>query len=83
MGDPHEGTMKGPIWNLPRAALEVSQLEMASDGRRGCEGIALWAGTQRSTEEEATSALIVDVTHVVLLRGNCIRRGRAQITIGA
>jgi hypothetical protein len=69
-----------PTWQLPRAALQVSYLEMGADGGRDREGIALWAGRGISA---AGDDPVVAVTHVVLLRGPGVRRSRAQIRISA
>ena len=49
--------------------------EMASDGRRGNEGVALWLGSR--AKGEAT------VTHVVRLVGPGVRKGPALIEIDA
>ena len=48
-------------WLLPAVALRTSLAEMAPDGARGCEGVALWLGRR--------FAEVVVVTHVVGLRG--------------
>jgi hypothetical protein len=48
-------------WCLPQEALDLSQAEMALDGREGNEGIALWLG-RRGTG-------LALVTHVIALRG--------------
>lgn len=48
-------------WRIPRSAIELSMTEMARDGRAGCEGVALWLGSQTGTS--------VTVARVVVLRG--------------
>lgn len=48
-------------WRIPSEALRLALVEMAADGRRGTEGIALWLGRREQG--------VADITHVVLLRG--------------
>jgi len=48
-------------WSVPESLLGASIEEMAPDGRRGCEGIALWLG--RVSEGHAT------VEHLIGLAG--------------
>ncbi|TPN82548.1 hypothetical protein FJ987_15710 [Mesorhizobium sp. CU2] len=61
------------IWRLPKAAMTASISEMARDGARGCEGVALWLGRR--------FAGIVTVTHVVALRGAGITRCPDRLSI--
>ena len=63
-------------WILPFDALRVAYEEMATDGRRGCEGIALWSGTRTDSRPSE-----VTVSRVILLRGPGIRRARGFIQI--
>lgn len=63
-------------WLLPQAALDRSFEELAADGGRGREGIVLWAGTSNNASPPAVS-----VTHVILLRGEGVRRGCGYISI--
>ena len=49
------------LWKLPAAAMQASLAEMAPDGVRGCEGVALWLGRR--------SGATAEITHVVALRG--------------
>jgi proteasome lid subunit RPN8/RPN11 len=63
------------LWRLPTAALEASIAEMAPDGARGCEGVALWLGHR--------VAGIVTITHVVGLRGRGIVRRPDHLAISA
>src|SRR3546814_14287864 len=55
-----------PVWTLPASAFELSLSEMARDGMRGNEGIALWLGRRRGQVNE--------VSHVIALRGKGIAR---------
>lgn len=61
------------IWILPKAAVTASISEMAPDGRRGCEGVALWLGRR--------FAGIVSVTHVVALRGPGVTKRPDHLSI--
>lgn len=61
------------IWRLPKAAMTASISEMAPDGARGCEGVALWLGRR--------FAGIVTVTHVVALRGPGITKRPDHLSI--
>ena len=61
------------LWNLPAAALQASLAEMAPDGVRGCEGIALWLGRR--------SGATAEITHVVALRGLGIEKLPDRLSI--
>jgi len=71
-------TSNSTRWTLPTSALQASYQEMATDGRRGHEGIALWAGT----ETPGLPGHVV-VSHVLLLRGPGISKSRFQIRVSA
>jgi hypothetical protein len=60
-------------WTIPRRALELSREEMASDGRHGDEGIALWLGTKKEGEAR--------ITHVTFLRGPAVLKSPANIQV--
>jgi hypothetical protein len=62
-------------WHIPRSAIQHSIGEMAIDGRRGCEGIAMWLG-----HFQDDTAI---VTHIALLRGPGIQKMPYQIVISA
>jgi proteasome lid subunit RPN8/RPN11 len=53
--------------------MTLSISEMASDGARGCEGVALWLGRR--------FAGIVTVTHVVALRGPGVTKRPDHLSI--
>ncbi len=74
-------SVRAPIsrWFVPRQALLASFAEMAADGAKDREGIALWAGTRETTSGSSTAT----VSHVVRLRGPGIRRARGFISIEA
>lgn len=63
------------LWRLPAEALRMSIAEMAPDGSRGCEGVALWLGRR--------VAGIVTITHVVGLRGSGIVKRPDYLSISA
>lgn len=68
--------LKTPLlWRLPAAALQASIAEMARDGARGCEGVALWLGRR--------IAGVVTVTHVIGLRGGGVVRHPDHLSISA
>ncbi len=60
-------------WLLPTSAFSASLAEMAIDGARGCEGVALWLG--------ARDGDLVLVSHVVLLRGDGVVKRPALLGI--
>ena len=60
-------------WSIPEPALAASLQEMARDGVRGDEGVALWLG--RRSEGWA------EVTHVVALRGPGVIKRPDQLVI--
>ena len=62
-------------WRIPEAALAASLLEMARDGVRGNEGVALWLGRRGGGQAE--------VTHVVALRGPGVVKRPDQLVIQA
>ncbi len=62
-------------WELPAAALHASLAEMAPDGARGCEGVALWLGRRAGT--------VAQVSHVVTLRGVGIVKWPDRLSIAA
>lgn len=62
-------------WHIPRLAWTEAFKEMARDGVRGNEGVALWLG--RHADGIAT------ISHVVLLRGRDVLRHPALLEIGA
>ncbi|MES2522551.1 MAG: hypothetical protein V4617_07640 [Gemmatimonadota bacterium] len=64
-------------WVVPQTALDRSYDELAADGARGREGIALWAGTAAHDAHGQT----VCVTHVLLLRGAGVERGPGYIGV--
>jgi hypothetical protein len=66
-------------WIVPQAVLNASYKELASNGARGREGIALWAGVRASDGSEPEP--YARITHVVLLRGPGVIRGRGYISI--
>lgn len=61
------------IWRIPESALAASLEEMARDGVRGDEGVALWLGRRGSGQAE--------VTHVVVLRGAGVIKRPDQLVI--
>lgn len=61
-------------WLIPEGAFTLSLQEMALDGHRGNEGIALWLG--RRTADEAA------VSHVAVLRGKGVQRYPALLNVG-
>jgi hypothetical protein len=69
--------MNGPVsparWRLPKAALQSAMAEMALDGARRCEGIALWLGHRYGD--------VAEITHVVGLRGPGISRRPDYLSI--
>ena len=62
-------------WVIPEAALRRSLQEMAIDGARGCEGVAMWLG-----HYDRDTAV---VTHIAVLRGPGVRKAPDQLLIGA
>jgi len=62
-------------WRIPEAALRHSFAEMAEDGQRGCEGIAMWLG-----HYDGNTAI---VTHVARLRGPGILKEPDRLLISA
>ena len=66
-------------WTLPRAAIAASFDEMAADGELEREGICLWGGRRRLPD--STGNVGVDVTHVILLRGDGVVRHQGFIGI--
>jgi len=62
-------------WQIPTDAVRHSFTEMARDGIRGCEGIAMWLG-----RHEGDAAII---THVVRLRGPGIQKAPDRLLISA
>lgn len=67
---------EGPTrWHVPCSAIDRSMTEMAIDGSRGCEGIAMWLG--RVDDHTAL------VTHVAVLRGKGIEKAANYIVIDA
>jgi len=62
-------------WVIPEAALHRSLQEMAIDGARGCEGVAMWLG-----HYDRDTAV---VTHIAVLRGPGVRKAPNQLLIGA
>lgn len=60
-------------WRLPSPVLPASLTEMARDGVKGREGIALWLGKRAKG--------IASVTHVVGLRGAGVQKLPDQIRI--
>ncbi|MGH6956806.1 MAG: hypothetical protein ACREEW_09115 [Caulobacteraceae bacterium] len=69
--------MNGPtspaIWRMPQSALRSSMAEMARDGARDCEGIALWLGRRHEN--------VAEITHVVGLRGPGVHRRPDYLSI--
>lgn len=63
------------FWLLPKAALQMSLAEMAPDGARGCEGVALWLGRR--------VAGLVTITHVIGLRGPGVVKRPDYLSISA
>jgi proteasome lid subunit RPN8/RPN11 len=61
-------------WRIPEPAFAASLQEMAHDGVRGDEGVALWLGRRGAGQAE--------VTHVVALRGPGVVKRPDQLTIG-
>lgn len=64
-------------WILPQAALDRSYEELAADGARDREGIALWGGIA----ETCARGDAVRITHIILLRGPGVVRGMGYIGI--
>lgn len=62
-------------WRLPNAAFAASLEEMARDGQRGNEGIALWLGARLSG--------VATVTHVLCVRGADVTKEPAYLNVGA
>jgi len=60
-------------WVIPEAALKRSKDEMAVDGEQGNEGTCLWLGIKENN--------VAKLTHVVLLRGDGVRKGPANVEI--
>lgn len=60
-------------WHLPQTALQAAMVEMARDGARHCEGIALWLGRRQGNDAE--------ITHVVGLRGPGVHRRPDYLSI--
>lgn len=60
-------------WHIPAVAWARSLQELAADGRRGVEGIALWLGTR--TDSVGT------ITHIAFLRGQHVHRSRYLIQV--
>ncbi len=60
-------------WSLPSSAFSLSLRELARDGARGCESIALWLG--RRAQGEAR------VSHVVGVRGGGVLKAPAFLQI--
>lgn len=68
--------LKTPIaWLLPAEAMQTSISEMAPDGVRGCEGVALWLGRRL--------AGVVSITHVIGLRGPGVIKRPDHLSISA
>lgn len=63
------------VWQLPQSAFDASLQEMATDGRLGREGVALWLGNRNDGAAQ--------VTHVVLLRGPGVAKRHDLLQIGA
>ena len=61
------------LWRIPQTALRSSMAEMARDGSRNCEGIALWLGRRHND--------LAEVTHVVGLRGPGVHRRPDYLSI--
>lgn len=53
-------------WRIPDTALRQSFREMAIDGARGCEGVAMWLGNYEDD--------VAVVTHVAILRGRGVQK---------
>lgn len=62
-------------WQIAADVLRHSFAEMAQDGARGCEGIAMWLG-----HHEGDTAVI---THVARLRGPGLHKGPDRLLINA
>jgi hypothetical protein len=62
-------------WRIPEEAIRRSMTEMAIDGARGHEGVAMWLGRY-----EGNTAV---VTHVAALRGAGVRKSPDQLRISA
>jgi hypothetical protein len=60
-------------WRVPASAFAASLREMARDGVRGDEGVALWLGRRGGGRAE--------VTHVVALRGPGVIKKPDQVVI--
>ena len=60
-------------WQIPETALVASFQEMARDGIRGVEGVALWLGRRGNGQAE--------VTHVIALRGPGVIKRADQLVI--
>ena len=63
------------VWELPVAAFEASLAEIAPDGRRGNEGVALWLGSRSMT--------VATIAYVIALRGPGIVKLPDQLSISA
>lgn len=67
-------TFVSPVrWELPQTALQTAMAEMARDGARHCEGIALWLGRRQGE--------VAEITHVVGLRGPGVHRRPDYLSI--
>jgi len=62
-------------WQIPAEVVRHSFAEMARDGIRGCEGIAMWLGRY-----DGDTAII---THVALLRGAGVQKAPDRLLITA
>jgi hypothetical protein len=62
-------------WEIPLGVIQHSITEMAIDGNRGCEGIAMWLGHFQDD--------IAIITHIAVLRGPGIKKTPYQIVISA
>jgi hypothetical protein len=62
-------------WRLPLAAFTLSLAEMARDGLRGVEGVALWLGVRHGS--------VATITRVVALRGQGVVRRPDYLKISA
>jgi hypothetical protein len=63
-------------WRIPADALRHSFTEMAQDGIRGCEGIAMWLGHYDGDDTAV-------ITHVALLRGPGVQKAPDRLLITA
>lgn len=62
-------------WDIPEEAMRLSFAEMAQDGARGCEGVAMWLGHREGE--------VAIVTHVARLQGPGIHKGPDHLFISA